>query len=176
MAHDLLEELHSLALNRLYRFRKAFLLEAIADETGKMMDHSAGNVGNDEAHRYIDLLNEKQGGMGITFYPGVSYRNLMIIEGSFDVVTTPPHDILEPDAPGRQRRRHGDGYLPPVCRIGEVGTGFEPGSEILNQAAPVVDTGQQMNGMSIPRRQVETPGTGPAEEISQDESGHVAVA
>jgi 2,3-bisphosphoglycerate-independent phosphoglycerate mutase len=75
-----------------------FRCNLVTLKDGKMMDHSAGNVSSPEARSYIDAMNHLVDGEKITFYPGVSYRNLMIIEGDFEVTTTPPHDILEQEA------------------------------------------------------------------------------
>ncbi len=62
---------------------------------GKMADHSAGHISNEEAAKLIAELNHKLGGSNIKFYPGVSYRHLCVINGiEFDVRTEPPHDII----------------------------------------------------------------------------------
>jgi len=60
-----------------------------------MEDHSAGHISSEEAKTLIDELNKELGGKKFTFYPGVSYRNLLIWEeGALDIECTPPHDIL----------------------------------------------------------------------------------
>jgi 2,3-bisphosphoglycerate-independent phosphoglycerate mutase len=66
---------------------------------GRMEDFTAGHIGQAEAERVIAELNDKLGDETLTFYPGVSYRHLMVLRdaGSFaKLKTTPPHDI--PDA------------------------------------------------------------------------------
>lgn len=64
----------------------------------KMVDHSAGHISSEEAGKLISELNEKLGNNKINFYPGVSYRNLIIFKGiDFDVQTYPPHDNIGVD-------------------------------------------------------------------------------
>jgi 2,3-bisphosphoglycerate-independent phosphoglycerate mutase len=60
-----------------------------------MADYSAGHISTREATLIIDLLNEKLGATDISFHPGVSYRNLLILRNrpKFAVKTVPPHDI-----------------------------------------------------------------------------------
>jgi 2,3-bisphosphoglycerate-independent phosphoglycerate mutase len=62
---------------------------------GKMADHSAGHISDKEGHRLIEEINKKLGNEQIRFYPGVSYRNLMVVKGmDFEVRTFPPHDYI----------------------------------------------------------------------------------
>jgi 2,3-bisphosphoglycerate-independent phosphoglycerate mutase len=72
-------------------------LVTIAD--GKMADYSAGHIANEEAAEIMASLNKAFAGKGIEFYPGKSYRNLLILRGagSLAVTTTPPHDIAGQD-------------------------------------------------------------------------------
>jgi 2,3-bisphosphoglycerate-independent phosphoglycerate mutase len=64
---------------------------------GLMKDHSSGGIGNAEAQRLISDLSRRLKAPGFEFYSGVSYRNLMVYRGSeaFEVITRPPHEILE---------------------------------------------------------------------------------
>ena len=62
---------------------------------GVMRDHSAGNISNEAAGKLIATLNNRLADESIRFYPGVSYRNIMIIKGDMHVTTTPPHNILD---------------------------------------------------------------------------------
>lgn len=60
----------------------------------KIKNHSAGHISTDEAAELIHFLNEKLGSETITFYPGVSYRHLLVIKGGIkDFACTPPHDV-----------------------------------------------------------------------------------
>jgi len=59
-----------------------------------MADFSAGHITTGEARQLIEALQEDLGGGEFTFYPGVSYRHLMIWKGGRDALTfTPPHDL-----------------------------------------------------------------------------------
>lgn len=63
-------------------------------ENGNIKNHSAGHISNDEAYELIDFLNKKLGNEMIRFYPGVSYRHLLVIKGGKKQVNcTPPHDV-----------------------------------------------------------------------------------
>ncbi|MBL7133149.1 MAG: cofactor-independent phosphoglycerate mutase [Phycisphaerae bacterium] len=70
---------------------------------GKMMDHSAGHISSQEGAAIINELNGHLGSQDLRFYPGVSYRHLLVLKGKLAVKTTPPHDILGQKA---------DDYLP----------------------------------------------------------------
>lgn len=59
-------------------------------------NHSASHISTEEAHQLIDFLNEKLGSGYVHFYPGVSYRHLLVIKGgNKNVSCTPPHDVPE---------------------------------------------------------------------------------
>jgi len=63
-------------------------------EDDKIKNHSAGHIGSAEAKELIEFLNEKLGNDRITFYPGVSYRHLLVVkDGVKDMFCTPPHDV-----------------------------------------------------------------------------------
>ena len=60
-----------------------------------MLDHSAGQITSAEAWELIALVNKTLGRPEICFYPGISYRHLMVWqEAPKDWRLTPPHDIL----------------------------------------------------------------------------------
>ncbi|HKK66012.1 MAG TPA: cofactor-independent phosphoglycerate mutase [Clostridia bacterium] len=64
-------------------------------ETRRMLDHSAGEISNEEARELITLINEQLGSESLRFYPGVSYRHLLVWkDGPWGFELTPPHDIL----------------------------------------------------------------------------------
>ncbi len=67
-------------------------LICIEHETIK--NHSAGHISNLEAFELIEFLNQKLGNDTIRFYPGVSYRHLLVIKGgNKQLKCTPPHDV-----------------------------------------------------------------------------------
>jgi 2,3-bisphosphoglycerate-independent phosphoglycerate mutase len=69
-------------------------------ENENIKNHSAGHISNAEAYELIDFLNHRLGNEIIRFYPGVSYRHLLVIKGGNKLVNcTPPHDV--PGAPFR---------------------------------------------------------------------------
>ena len=66
----------------------------IIDEV--MEDFSAGHIKTHESKKLIDKLNRNLQGAGVEFFPGISYRHLMITgnaEKFKNLKTTPPHDI-----------------------------------------------------------------------------------
>jgi len=63
-------------------------------ENGNIKNHSAGHIPNDESYELIEYLNKKLGNEMIRFYPGVSYRHLLVIKGGKKHLNcTPPHDV-----------------------------------------------------------------------------------
>ncbi|GAB4543847.1 MAG: cofactor-independent phosphoglycerate mutase [Thermodesulfovibrionia bacterium] len=63
-------------------------------EDAIMEDYSAGHISTDEARRLINEINKRLGSSDISFYPGVSYRHLMVWRHGKDKIRcTPPHDI-----------------------------------------------------------------------------------
>jgi len=61
-----------------------------------MEDHSSGEITSEEARELIEAVGRELGGGGLEFFPGVSYRHLLVWrDGPFDFSFTPPHDILE---------------------------------------------------------------------------------
>lgn len=66
----------------------------ICIEDGKIKNHSAGHISNEEAYELIDALNKGLGDDVVQFFPGVSYRHLLKIKGGDKRVScTPPHDV-----------------------------------------------------------------------------------
>jgi 2,3-bisphosphoglycerate-independent phosphoglycerate mutase len=60
-----------------------------------MLDHSADEISSEEARELIELVSGQLGSEHIRFYPGVSYRHLMVWSGGpSQWQLTPPHDIL----------------------------------------------------------------------------------
>jgi 2,3-bisphosphoglycerate-independent phosphoglycerate mutase len=66
----------------------------ICIENGKIKNHSAGHISNEEAEILIHYLNEKLGNERLQFFPGVSYRHLLKLKGGDKRLDcTPPHDV-----------------------------------------------------------------------------------
>ena len=92
----------------------AFRCNLVTISGDRMADFSAGHISNRESHEIIALLNRDLGGEDVRFYPGVSYRHLMVYRGQDKMAprTTPPHDITGqpfakhlPSGPGSPRVR-----------------------------------------------------------------------
>ena len=61
-----------------------------------MEDFSAGHISTEEAAELIATLQEELGGDEFQFYPGVSYRHLMVWKNGKDQLKfVPPHDISD---------------------------------------------------------------------------------
>jgi len=77
----------------------AFRCNLVSVDRNWMADYSAGHITSEEAGTLIRYLDKKLGSDRIKFYPGVSYRHLMIVrDGSIKealraVKCVPPHDI-----------------------------------------------------------------------------------
>ena len=96
-----------------------------------MIDYSGGHISSKEAKIMIRILNQIFAQIeGLTFYPGVSYRNLAVINeklvdsGKGKLKTVPPHDILDEKI---------SDYLP-------EGKGSVFLNDILNQAATAIES------------------------------------
>ena len=66
----------------------------------KMVDYSAGHISSDEAKHLIEYLERSLDWPDVRFYPGKSYRHLMVfktinVPKMFAIKTTPPHDITD---------------------------------------------------------------------------------
>ncbi len=74
-----------------------------------MEDFSAGHITTQEARLLIEEIDRKLGTDRIRFYPGVSYRHLMVWKGGKDrLECTPPHDIQDKDIRDYLPRGDGD--------------------------------------------------------------------
>ncbi len=63
-------------------------------EKSILKNHSAGHISSDEAAELIHFLDEKLGSDKVKFYPGVSYRHLLVVKnGNKALRCTPPHDV-----------------------------------------------------------------------------------
>lgn len=71
-------------------------LVTISEDGGvpRMLDFSAGHISTEEAREIIKDMDRLLGSKEIRFYPGISYRHLMIWKnGKGQMELTPPHDI-----------------------------------------------------------------------------------
>jgi 2,3-bisphosphoglycerate-independent phosphoglycerate mutase len=78
----------------------AFRCNLVTAGEAKLLDYSAGHITDKEASRLMEALDQKLGSKEIKFYPGVSYRHLMVIKkgtgsgGNFTAICFPPHDVI----------------------------------------------------------------------------------
>jgi 2,3-bisphosphoglycerate-independent phosphoglycerate mutase len=71
------------------------LVTVLPESDPIMMDYSAGHISTEEAEVMIRDIDKAIGSPSLHFYPGVSYRNLMVWKsGEGGMITTPPHDIV----------------------------------------------------------------------------------
>jgi 2,3-bisphosphoglycerate-independent phosphoglycerate mutase len=75
-------------------------LVTVSDEADyaekRVIDHSADEITTEEARELIASVNEAFADEKFLFYPGVSYRHIMVWDkGPYSFTLTPPHDILE---------------------------------------------------------------------------------
>jgi len=72
----------------------AFRCNLVNVRNGKMNDYSSEHISTAEAKKLIHALNTSLANDGVRFYPGVDYRHICVLKGSFqDLFCTPPHDI-----------------------------------------------------------------------------------
>ncbi len=57
----------------------AFRANLITAEKDRVKDYSGGHISNAEAKKLIDSLSRELGGDDLEFYPGVGYRNLLVL-------------------------------------------------------------------------------------------------
>lgn len=77
----------------------AFRCNVVTVDGEKMVDYSAGHISSEEAATLIKFLDKNLGSDKVKFYPGISYRHLMVVsdkplrEALLDIKCFPPHDI-----------------------------------------------------------------------------------
>jgi 2,3-bisphosphoglycerate-independent phosphoglycerate mutase len=77
----------------------AFRCNLVTVAENKMKDYSAGHISSNEAAILIKSLDKQLGGDAFRFYPGISYRHLMLakqgaLQGLDSIECKAPHDIL----------------------------------------------------------------------------------
>jgi len=89
-----------------------------------MEDYSSGHISSEEAGQLISEISKKLGTDDISFYPGVSYRHLMIWSGGpHEIECVPPHDIIGRD----------------ICDYLPVGKGEERIREIMKDSVDILE-------------------------------------
>ncbi|RLG33545.1 cofactor-independent phosphoglycerate mutase [Methanosarcinales archaeon] len=87
----------------------AFRCNLVTENRGRLEDYSGGHITNGEAKGLIEALNEElrvkeeeeKKGWQIDFYPGMSYRNVLVLKSKDydlgnekEIGGAPPHDII----------------------------------------------------------------------------------
>ena len=84
--------------------------EKYEDKT--ITDHSADEITTEEARELIKAVNDAFANEKFSFYPGVSYRHIMVWDkGPLDFTLTPPHDILERNVKDYMPKGEGSEYI-----------------------------------------------------------------
>ncbi len=95
----------------------AFRCNLVTIDKERMADYSAGHITSEEAATLIKFLDKKLGSEKIKFYPGVSYRHLIIVrDGSLkealrETHCEPPHDITGMEIKGHLPKGDGAKFL-----------------------------------------------------------------
>ncbi|MCM8796658.1 MAG: cofactor-independent phosphoglycerate mutase [Candidatus Omnitrophica bacterium] len=76
----------------------AFRCNLITAAGDTLVDYSAGHISSQEASILMKFIDDKLGTNRIKFYPGVSYRNLMVVKRGVEahlerIISKAPHDI-----------------------------------------------------------------------------------
>lgn len=80
----------------------AFRCNLITEAEDKMVDYSAGHITTKEAKVLIEAIDKALGDERARFYPGISYRHLMVLKAKIKeearkfskIKCMPPHDIV----------------------------------------------------------------------------------
>ena len=94
-------------------------VEYLDDDCTTMIDYSAGHISSEEAAELIAAVQEACGTDRLCFYPGVSYRHLLIHQGggADSLRTVPPHDYMDQDVTEFYQQYLGVDYLAELMRI-----------------------------------------------------------
>jgi 2,3-bisphosphoglycerate-independent phosphoglycerate mutase len=73
----------------------AYRCNLITTDGAHIVDYSGGEVSSDVGAVLLEAVASRLGTQKLRFYPGVSYRNLLVWAGGpVDVRTVPPHDVM----------------------------------------------------------------------------------
>ncbi len=95
----------------------AFRCNLITTENGRIVDYSSGHIGTKEAKLLVERLNKQLGKKGIRFYPGTSYRHLLVVKksfsptGRFDIRGSGPHTLIGSSVEGNLPEGEGADFL-----------------------------------------------------------------
>jgi 2,3-bisphosphoglycerate-independent phosphoglycerate mutase len=90
----------------------AFRCNLVTCDGSTLIDYSAGEIPTADAHVLMGAVSDALSTRRVQFYPGVSYRHVMVWRGgSPEVQTTPPHDIMGKEIEPYLPRGEGEGML-----------------------------------------------------------------
>ena len=93
----------------------AFRCNFITEENDILIDYSAGHIKTKEARALIKVLNNRLGNDAFRFYPGKSYRHILVINDPSHYYESlkcfPPHDIMGKSVSGHLPRLKPDDKL-----------------------------------------------------------------
>lgn len=73
----------------------AFRFNLVEEENGVLRDYAAGHIETEKARALVSALRDALGREDVKFYPGVSYRHILILKGySERVHCYPAHDVV----------------------------------------------------------------------------------
>jgi 2,3-bisphosphoglycerate-independent phosphoglycerate mutase len=93
-------------------------VDYLADDRMTMIDYSAGHISSEEAAELIAAVQAACGTEQLRFYPGISYRHLLIHQGGVpdSLGTVPPHDYMDQDVSEFYRQYLAIDYLADLMR------------------------------------------------------------
>jgi 2,3-bisphosphoglycerate-independent phosphoglycerate mutase len=90
----------------------AFRLDLVTTDVERLLDANAGEIADAEARPLIDLVARKLSGRQFQFYPGRSYRHLLVWrDAPADLVCTPPYAAVGEPVAGAMPRGSGEERL-----------------------------------------------------------------
>ncbi|KMQ51253.1 cofactor-independent phosphoglycerate mutase [Chitinispirillum alkaliphilum] len=90
----------------------AFRCNLVTLKNGIMEDYSAGHIETLDGAEIVTELQQKLGNEKVHFYPGVSYRHLMVLKGlRAELDCTPPHDISGKEYAGYLPKGKGSDFV-----------------------------------------------------------------
>ena len=104
----------------------AFRCNLVTIKNGIMDDYSAGHIKTEDAREFIKLINSSLSDNEMKFYPGKSYRHLMVWKNGEDKLKlTPPHSISGKEA---------NAYLPKGSKAEKLLALMEKSQKLLSSS------------------------------------------
>lgn len=115
-------------------FRCNLVHLSLEEPKPRMVDFTAGHISTDKARVLLQTLDKAVSEKDIRFYPGVSYRHLMVWKGGPQQLTTiPPHDITGQEIESHLPQGQGAEKLLKLMQISQETLRSESVLELLGQ-------------------------------------------